>query len=280
METRTDLRRLYLELADGYEQREQPQFRDRFLVLAADAALAAGDEEEAERIRQRLLAANPHHLLRPYASFARAMETDDVRQYVAEQRQNYPSDVAQGLLRSMHRVDEAHQHHIPVTAPLLNLGGDPDVLMDDPEQPLKLFASLEEPKPAPAPAPAVPPTLPPESFPRTRTAPPPTRQVPQRPYEAELPPTLPPPPRPKPPTANRPAPPPPAPRPAPRAAPAPRPAKAPSLPPFAPTAAPAPPQADSEGGGAWFSAFLCGLTLAAGVALAAYSLVRPLFFGH
>jgi hypothetical protein len=276
METRTDLRRLYLELADGYEQREQPQFRDRFLVLAADAALAAGDEEEAERIRQRLLAANPHHLLKPYASFARAVATDDVRQYVAEQRQNYPADVAQGLLRSMHRVDEAHQHNIPVTAPILNLGGDPDVLMDDPEQPLKLFASLEEEKPAPAPA--VPPTLPPESFPRTRSAPPPTRQVPQRPYEADLPPTLPPPPRPKPPKSSRTAPPP-APRPAPRAAPAPRPVKAPAPLPFAPTPAPVSRPADSEAGGAWFSAFLCGLTLATGVALAAYSLLRPLFFG-
>jgi hypothetical protein len=47
--------RLYQELATLCERQGQPQMRDRFLVLAADAAWSAGQEEAAERIRALLL---------------------------------------------------------------------------------------------------------------------------------------------------------------------------------------------------------------------------------
>ena len=57
--------RTYRELAEDYGRQGQAQMRDRFLVLAADAALAAGQTEEAEHLRGRLLQHNPHHLLKP-----------------------------------------------------------------------------------------------------------------------------------------------------------------------------------------------------------------------
>ena len=42
------------ELADCYDNQGLPQLRDRFLVLAADAAQTAGQPEEAERLHHAL----------------------------------------------------------------------------------------------------------------------------------------------------------------------------------------------------------------------------------
>src|SRR2546430_702538 len=94
---------LYRELADLHEQQGQPQLRDRFLVLAADAALTAGKSEDADRIRAVLLQLNPHHLLKPYASFVEAAKTADVQAYLKEQRRRYPPQAAEQLLESLRR---------------------------------------------------------------------------------------------------------------------------------------------------------------------------------
>jgi hypothetical protein len=101
MPSATEAISIYRELADWHEQNGQPQQRDRYLVLAADAALAAGQGEEAERLRVRLLQLNPHHLLRPYASFAEALRNGDVNNYVTALRQSHPSEAAERLLASL-----------------------------------------------------------------------------------------------------------------------------------------------------------------------------------
>ena len=101
MDPRENLLRIYRELADWYEQQRQPQMRDRFLVLAADAALTAGRPDEAERLRLRLLKVNPHHMLKPYGSYAQALKTPDVLTYVKDLRVNYPANVAEDLLRTL-----------------------------------------------------------------------------------------------------------------------------------------------------------------------------------
>jgi hypothetical protein len=88
--------RTFQELANWYGQNGQAQMRDRFLVLAADALLSAGRSEEAEQLRSRLLKVNPHHLLKPFASFAEAMKSSDVKNYVEGLRRTYsPEKVAQ-----------------------------------------------------------------------------------------------------------------------------------------------------------------------------------------
>ena len=99
MDPRENLLRIYRELADWYERQHQPQMRDRFLVLAADAALTAGRPDEAERLRHRLLKVNPHHMLKPFGSYAQALKTPDVLTYVKDLRVNYPANVAEDLLR-------------------------------------------------------------------------------------------------------------------------------------------------------------------------------------
>src|SRR5438309_138093 len=95
---------VYEDLAHWFDRQGQPKMRDWFLVLAADTALTAGQPDKAERLRGRLLHANPHHLLKPYDSFADALQATHVQDYVAELRRKYPPDAAQQLLKEQRRA--------------------------------------------------------------------------------------------------------------------------------------------------------------------------------
>src|SRR5712692_10457345 len=101
MDTQANVLTVYKELAECYERRGQAQMRDRFLVLACDAALSGGQADEAERLRMKLLQANPHHMLKPYASFDQARAAPDVDTYVRNLRLNYSQEVAEDLLRTL-----------------------------------------------------------------------------------------------------------------------------------------------------------------------------------
>src|SRR3954454_21336692 len=100
-------RRVYEQLADWYDHDGQPKLRDWFLVLAADTAQTAGQADEGERLRGRLLQRNPHHLLRPFASFAEALRSPDVQGYVADLRRTYPPAAAEQLLRTQQGQESA-----------------------------------------------------------------------------------------------------------------------------------------------------------------------------
>src|SRR5438105_475620 len=116
--------RTYRELAENYGRQGQAQMRDRFLVLAADAALAADQKDEAERLRGRLLQHNPHHLLKPYSSFAEAMKSVDVQNYIGALRRNHPSDKAENLLEGIRHSTE----HPAPALPLAQAGASGDDL--------------------------------------------------------------------------------------------------------------------------------------------------------
>ena len=92
---------VYRELAEREAERGATQIRDRFLLLAADAALTSGHPEEAEQLRKQLVAANPHHLIRPYESFAEAMKAPEVYSYVADLRGSYAPEEAEQMLQSL-----------------------------------------------------------------------------------------------------------------------------------------------------------------------------------
>src|SRR6266511_1725360 len=108
--------RVYQELADWYERQAQAQLRDRFLLLAADAALNGGQADEAERLRIRLLQQSPHHMLKPFASFAEATRSPDVQGYLSDLRQTYPPEAAAEMLASL-RGGEAGPQELPPPAP-------------------------------------------------------------------------------------------------------------------------------------------------------------------
>jgi hypothetical protein len=135
--------RTYRDLAEDYGRQGQAQMRDRFLVLAADAALAAGQDDEAERLRGRLLQHNPHHLLKPYSSFAEAMKSRDVQNYVGALRRNHPYDKVEGLLQGLRKASDARS---PIRQ-------NPPETRED----LKVFRGVEaanEPKATPSSSPA------------------------------------------------------------------------------------------------------------------------------
>jgi hypothetical protein len=91
---------IYEQLADYENQRGAPQMRDRYLVLAADAALSAGVSGEAERLRTRLLEYNPHHMLKPFHSLAEAMRSPDVLNYLVNLRRICSPETAERILHS------------------------------------------------------------------------------------------------------------------------------------------------------------------------------------
>jgi hypothetical protein len=92
--------RVYEELANRFVQQNEPRFRDHCLVLAADAALSADKPQEGERLRQRLLQHNPHHLLRPFATMTEAMQAPDVQEYITDLRRQWPPEFVQKLYLS------------------------------------------------------------------------------------------------------------------------------------------------------------------------------------
>ncbi len=97
---------VYRDLADLYQQQGQSQLRDRFLLLAALAALESGNASEADRLRQRLLQHNPHHLIKPFSSFAEAMRSPDVQTYVRDLKQSYPPETAQQMLAGLRQAGQ------------------------------------------------------------------------------------------------------------------------------------------------------------------------------
>jgi hypothetical protein len=218
---------IYKELADWHERQRQAHLRDRFLVLAADSALAAGRYDEAERLRTHLLQRSPHHLLRPFASFADAMRSPDVQNYVNELRRSYPPGTAEDLLQKVTghvppQPPARPTRALPPTAPVLDLDAPPDPppAAEPGPEPLKVYRVQDEA----------------ETDRGSRPAPPPPR--PSRPHAARLPLLDPVPPRP-------------------------------------PRAEDAPGDADDVATGSWLSLGLFVLTLAAGLALAGYSLLGP-----
>src|SRR5579864_7412990 len=98
---------IYSELAALEDQRGDAQMRDRFLILAADAALNLGARVQAEQLRERLLEHNPHHLLRPYPSMQEALQSPDVAGYVTDLRRQYPPTEAGRRLEELLSDDVA-----------------------------------------------------------------------------------------------------------------------------------------------------------------------------
>ncbi|GIW79973.1 MAG: hypothetical protein KatS3mg105_1780 [Gemmatales bacterium] len=90
--------RIYEELAHQFDRQGETHIRDRLLILAADAAYSAGKLDDAERLRSRLLELNPHHMLKPFASLAEALQSTDVRSYIEGLRRTYPREQAEQML--------------------------------------------------------------------------------------------------------------------------------------------------------------------------------------
>jgi hypothetical protein len=92
------IQHIYEDLSRRYEKRNDFQLRDAFLMLAADVAYASGRASDAERLRSYLLGLNPNCLLRPFPSFAAAVKSLDIQDYLADLRKQFPPEEAERLL--------------------------------------------------------------------------------------------------------------------------------------------------------------------------------------
>lgn len=249
MPTLDQILRIYQDLADWHEQHGPPHVRDRFLILAADAALGAGREDEADRLRHRLLQVNPHHMLRPFSSFAEALQSPDVRNYVHDLRKSYPPDVAMEMHEEIREKNvEAPGRPvapIPPTMPVVDLDLPPPAREPKSPDPAVVYWDTPKKKPPTSKPAAVPSKPAPRPTADRKPAPPdPPQTAPGKLGRMA--------------TARRQAPPL---------------MSTPVAPP--PAHQPAEPEEEESSGGGWVAAVLFGVLLIAGVALAVYTLLRP-----
>ena len=92
---------LYLHLARASEVRRRPLVRDKLLVLAGKTALEMRLEPIAEHCRAKVLAHNPGHILRNYATLAEALADEPFRVFYKRLSQAYPRERAEHMLRSL-----------------------------------------------------------------------------------------------------------------------------------------------------------------------------------
>lgn len=187
MSSDTEALTIYRELADRYDKFGQFSMRDRFLMLAADVAYHSGQPQEAERLRQRLLSQNRHHMLRPYNTFPEALAAPDVQTYLNDLRANYPPEAALQLLEGMKgnkpsAVDQTQAvdwtpkatptsaASIPKTAPLVDPYSSPNSGVGKPAKPTSTPYRLVEDTASP--------TIPTPAQPRPLAQPLPGRKVP------------------------------------------------------------------------------------------------------
>lgn len=113
---------VYAELAKYCHDTGRFQERDRFLILAADSAWSAGDIDQAEKFRSRILDYNPNHLLKPYPSFDEALKSPDIKAYVQQLRRGYPQERAAAMLKEfVGDRREAIEETVKANSPIFNL---------------------------------------------------------------------------------------------------------------------------------------------------------------
>jgi hypothetical protein len=242
---------VYRELADWYERQGQPAMRDRFLMLAAEAAFSAGKPDEAERLRQRLLQGNPHHMLKPFSSFSQALQSTNIQIYLHDLQVNYPPETSGDLLQKL-RGGASEPRMVPQTAPLIEVRDEPTLPLGGSMESLKVYPLREEPETMASSGPAMKAANLDRPEPRKQPAAPPAGNPPVRSSPLNTP--------------------------APAAHPVlprqPAPARA-ARPPAAPPRAAALPPEPASPAGAGLSLLLFGMTVTAGIALALYTLARP-----
>jgi hypothetical protein len=92
------IQRIYHELAERYSWQNESRLRDIFYLLAADVAQSTGRVDDAEALRQKMIELNPNSILRPYPTFAAALDSLDIQDYLADLRRQFPPEEAEKLL--------------------------------------------------------------------------------------------------------------------------------------------------------------------------------------
>lgn len=99
----------YIQLADLSQSRRQAAGRDRFLLLAATTACTCGLLDLAEQLRERVVDANPHHLVAKYASMTSALRDPDFEPFQRHLQRFCSPEQAEHLLARQGRAGSTVQ---------------------------------------------------------------------------------------------------------------------------------------------------------------------------
>ena len=116
---------IYVQLAVISDHKQQPQVRDRFLLLAGVEACRAGWPEVAASCRQRLLAANPSHQVKRHPTMAVALRNEDFQQLVVHWERYCPFEKAEALLRQLN-LPPAESAEDSIGDQMLKMLGEPN----------------------------------------------------------------------------------------------------------------------------------------------------------
>lgn len=125
-----DVLALFLHLARASGQRRRPHVRDRLLILAGVVAARMEMHSIADYCRHLVLESNPHHLVRQWPSFAKALNDPDFAHFLKHLQRRYPLEKAERMLVTlgieMDRERDAYYSDEEYAAALL--GTNPEAL--------------------------------------------------------------------------------------------------------------------------------------------------------
>jgi hypothetical protein len=98
--------KVYVQLAVISDQKQQPQVRDRFMLLAGIEACRAGWPDVAAFCRERLLTENPSHQVKRHSTMADALRNEDFQRLVTHWERYCPFEKAEALLLQLNLPPE------------------------------------------------------------------------------------------------------------------------------------------------------------------------------
>ena len=92
---------MYIHLARASEARKRLHVRDRLLIIAAVLAARNGLPRIAAYCRQRILAHNPHHLIKRWDTVFQAAGDPEFVHFLRHIERRYPPEKAEGMMESL-----------------------------------------------------------------------------------------------------------------------------------------------------------------------------------
>jgi len=92
---------VYCKLAQLADQKRQLLSRDRFLLLAGEAATRAGFPSVADRCRQLVVGNSPHHVVAQFPTLADVLRSDEGRALFQRLQRYCPFEKAEYLLSEL-----------------------------------------------------------------------------------------------------------------------------------------------------------------------------------
>ena len=111
---------VYVQLAVLSDQKQQPQVRDRFLLLAGVEACRAGWPDVAASCYRKLVASNPAHQANRYSGMPDALRDPEFQQLVVHWERYCPFEKAEAMVRRLN-LPPTEQTELSVGAQMIEM---------------------------------------------------------------------------------------------------------------------------------------------------------------